>query len=578
MLFYKTLVFPYDWVVVFYDNEKKKRFSIVNNQKQVREFYKNHKDEIWSSYNSRQYEQYIIKAILCGMNPYFVHKYILNGNQGYKFNKSLNNYPFINYDIIQGIDKSLEMIKAFNGNDITAKLQINRKLTEKEEEEARKICIQDVHYIANIFQYQISQYNAMMTLVKQFNLPLSDIGRTEAGITARILECEKTIRTDESNFIIEDYIHLNKYTEVLDFYKSIQGLPTTVLYKKKFECVVANVLHKFAWGGIHGAKEKYQFKISKGRKCWHIDVTSYYPSYLIGHDKITRSAKKPQKYIWAYNYQIELKKQKRKAERLPFKKMLNSLSGAMKDIYNAAYDPCMNNTMVVNCQLSTLMLIEMLEEIDGFELIQSNTDGLFVEIPDDDTSIKLLYDICHKWEEICSTQKASIKLEFDEIEWLYQKDVNNYIFKFVNSDKIERKGAYLKELSNIDNNTPILNKALVDYFVNGIDVETTINNCTRLKDFQIIRELSEKFDGFVQNEKEIKEKCIRVFASKREQDGTVFKVHSNTNKQIKLEGTPMNCFVDNGEINDKKIPLYLDREWYINTAKERLKGFGIKIA
>ena len=62
--------------------------------------------------------------------------------------------------------------------------------------------------------------------------------------------------------------------------------------------------------------------------------------------------------------------------------MLNALSGAMKDETNVAYDPRNNNCMCINGQLMLLDLIEHLEVVPGLELIQSNTDGLIIWIPD----------------------------------------------------------------------------------------------------------------------------------------------------------------------------------------------------
>ena len=576
MLFYRVKVLSNDWIVMFYNNEVRKDFAIVNDTKLLTHFYEKHKDDIWVGYNSRMYDQYIVKAILSGINPYLMHQYIISGKQGFAYSTKLNRFPLINYDAMQGLDKSLDLVKAFMGEDITSSslsLSSPRKLSEEEIEKEKKILVVDIHHIAYIFQENISQFNAMMTLVKQFNLPLYDIGRTEANITAKILECEKTERKDESQFIIEDYINFEKYGEVLDFYKSIKGLPTNILYKKGFALHIAGVKHKFGWGGIHGAKEKYYFNVNSNRKCWHIDVTSYYPSYLIAHNRITRSAKKPEKYEWAYKHQIELKKQGRKEERLPFKKMLNALSGAMKDRHNPAYDPRQGNTMVVNCQLSTLMLLEMLEKIKGFELIQSNTDGLIISIPNDSKIEQKMYDVCHQWEDICSTTKARIALDFDEVEWLYQKDVNNYIFKFVGKNKIERKGSYVKELSDFDNNIPILNKALYEALVNDIDVEDTINNCNNLKAFQIIKEISPKFSTINYGDMVLEERCVRAFASKRDSDAGLFKVNVETQKPVKLEGTPMHNFIINGDVNKKKIPWFLDREWYINEAHNRLDAF-----
>ena len=72
-----------------------------------------------------------------------------------------------------------------------------------------------------------------------------------------------------------------------------------------------------------------------------------------------------------------------------------------------------------------LDLIEHLEVVPGLELIQSNTDGLIIWIPDTDEAFEMVDDICWEWEQRCSTEQCSILLELDNISEIYQKDVNN---------------------------------------------------------------------------------------------------------------------------------------------------------
>lgn len=238
-------------------------------------------------------------------------------------------------------------------------------------------------------------------------------------------------------------------------------------------------------------------------------------------------------------------------------------------------------------------LIEHLEVIDGFELIQSNTDGLIVSLPDTDEAFEQMDDICFEWEKRCN-----MELEFDEISSIWEKDVNNYVFIFSNG-KIERKGAYVKELSPLDYDLPIINKALVDRLVKGIPIEATINGCQDLKEFQMVKKISSKYDcimhgghwekhkainpatgrlktftRFVGNTKKLNEKCVRVFASVNESDGGLWKIKKDGSK-AKVEGTPEHCFIFNDEVNGVKVPRQLNKQWYIDTAYDRLSGFGI---
>jgi DNA polymerase len=262
--------------------------------------------------------------------------------------------------------------------------------------------------------------------------------------------------------------------------------------------------------------------------------------------------------------------------------MLNALSGAMKDKHNPAYDPRNNNIMCVNGQLMLLDLIEHLEAIDGFELIQSNTDGLIVQIPDTDEAFQQLDDICYEWESRCSTEKCEIGLATDQIAEIYQKDVNNYLWIDLDGG-IEKKGSYVKELSPLDYDLPIVNEAITEYMAHKIPVEETINSCNDLIKFQKVVGLSAKFEYVEHNGEQLTYKCYRVFASKNPNDTGIYRckhaIRKSTNelylKKDKFGVTPDHCFIENSDVIEMPVPELLDKQWYIDLAKKRLGDYGI---
>ena len=580
MVFYDFEVFKHDWLVVLINPDKRTEEVIVNDEQALTAYYEANKEDIWTGYNSNYYDQFILRGIMCGFNPKKVNDWIIvKQKSGWQFSSMFYKIPLLSYDVMLS-SYSLKQLEGFMGNAIketSVPFDIDRKLTDAEIAETVKYCKSDVYNTIEVFMQTLDDFKSKITLIKQFELPLKYISKTKAQLAAEILGCKKTPYNDEFDFIIEDYIELRRYKHLYNWFVNMKTSDKNVnpdeFYSNNLECIISGVEHKIGWGGIHGAKKGYHFRTGKGRLCFHVDVTSYYPSYLIARNRITRSAKYPERYKWSYEYQKDLKKQGKKAERLPYKLFLNSLSGAMKDKTNKAYDPCMNNTMVVNCQLSAIMLIEMLEVIPGFELVQSNTDGLIVTIPDTDEAFEMLDNICYEWERICSTDEAWVGLEFEEIEYIYQKDVNNYLFKLAGSDKIVRIGQ-LKHLSELDNNLPIITTAIVNYLTKGISPETTILFCDDLKQFQMICKISSKYKCLIHNGKPLTEKCVRVFASKNN-DGGLYKLHQNKNKPDKFPSTPENCFIVNDDVNDMSVPAKLDRQFYINMAKERLSGYGI---
>lgn len=618
LLVYDWEVFCEDWMVVTVDLTTKEYLTIRNDPKLLNDFYEKHKFDIWIGYNSRHYDQYITKGVLAGFNAKEINDYIIvKGRDGWQFSPLLNKWKLINYDVMPSPPIGLKTLEGFLGSDIRetdVPFDIRRKLTEEELKQVEYYCTHDVEETIKVFSEKIDDFNAMFSIVKDFDLPLQSIGKTEAQITAEVLECQKTKYEDEFDYFFLPCLKLKKYAVVKDWFTELsirakaEGIDKADDFTKRawtkaqsLKVDVAGVPHVFGFGGLHGAPDH---PIHRKGLILHVDVGSYYPSMLIAWNLVTRAAKNPGQYKHIYDTRMHLKAlqvaasdkaeaKKFKKAQLPYKKMLNALSGAMKDALNPAYDPRNNNTMCINGQLMLLDLIEHLEEkVPGFELIQSNTDGLIIMIPDTDESFDAVDDVCYEWECRCSTEQCNISLALDTVSEIYQKDVNNYLW-IEESGKLERKGAYVKELSSIDNDLPIINRALVEYMSKGIPVEQTINECDELIQFQKLVKLSEKYDHVehehgryeivTKNKKNLYKykdsvsfsyKSYRVFASSDLHDGRILKVKEGKNPE-KFANTSEHSFIWNDSVVDMKTPEKLDREWYINEAKKRMKQFGI---
>ena len=625
IIFYDFEVFKEDWLAVFIDVTRRKEYVIVNDPDKLKALYEANIKDIWVGFNNRHYDQYIMKGILLGMNPKRINDWIiLEEREGWQFSRAFNRVPMINYDVMPNPPIGLKTMEGFLGSNIKetgVPFDINRKLTKAEIEETIKYCRHDVEQTIKIFLEKIDEFNAMHGIVQAFPkmVSLSNIGDSEARITAKVLGCVKQDFNDEFDYFFLPCLRLNKYKYVQDWFEEkkkealAMDLQNCDKYDKKLwyksqnlETIVAGIPHSFGFGGLHGAESK---PIHKTGQILHVDVNNYYPSMLIAWGLVTRAATNDN-YHLVYNTrksmkakQIAAAKSGNKAEaknwkkaQLPYKKMLNALSGGMKDETNPAYDPRNNNCMCINGQLMLLDLIEHLEAVPGFELIQSNTDGLIIWIPDTDEAFEMVDDICWEWEQRCSTDQCSILLELDNISEIYQKDVNNYLW--VGADgSVERIGAYVKELSATDNDLPILNKALVEYMVHKTPVEQTINQCDDLIMFQKIVKLSNKYD-WVEHEhctpiitntgkrviKQVYEypekvrysyKSYRVFASNCQDDGRLLKRKKVKPKGEKFGNTPDHCFICNDDVCGVKAPQTLDKSWYIDLAKKRLKQFGI---
>ena len=78
------------------------------------------------------------------------------------------------------------------------------------------------------------------------------------------------------------------------------------------------------------------------------------------------------------------------------------------------------------------------------------------------------------------------------------------------------------------------------------------------------------------NAKRYTYKSYRVFASKDMRDGRLLR-NKPGKKGEKFGNTPEHCFIFNDECGGVKVPEKLDKQWYINLAKKRLKDFGLEV-
>lgn len=568
-------VFKYDWLCVIANPITKKETVIVNNPAELRYYYEAHKNEIFVGYNIRDYDSWIFRGILAGFNPYEINEHIITkGLKGYQFSSTLRDYPLITYDLLQ-LNTSLKQLEAMQGHNIYetgVDFRIDRKLTTEEITETVKYCRNDVEETINLFTQLKGDFDVQLELINEFKLPISYMGKTQSQLVAEIMQAQRVDCKDEFNLNFPAYLSkIVKYRSVVDWYRQFKTTKEFTdeekkeLYSKKLSVEVAGVKHDFAWGGLHGARPKYY---GEGYFL-HIDVSQYYPSLTVGHNYFSRatSDEGKKRYDMMRKESIRLKKFPELAtKRAGYKLCNNKAYGCMKDKYNALYDPLMANNICVTGQLALLLLIEMLEGV--CQLIQSNTDGLIVKLASLD-DYERIDDICYEWEQL-----TGVSLAFDPIiTKVYQKDVNNYLF--INEDgEIEAKGAYVKKLSSLDNDLPIVNKALREYMINGTPVEDTINNCYELIQFQKIVKLSSKYDYVEWYGQKHTNKCYRVFATTVRKYGSIMKVKVKKGNSEKFANTPQYCYVDNGDINGKSIPNHLDRQWYIELAHERLRQFG----
>lgn len=589
MLFYDLEVFKYYWCAVVIDEETETRY-VFEDVPSLRDFYKENRKNTWVGYNSRQYDAPMIRFIMLGLDPYECsHDLIVLGKKwfefGYNITEMYKRIPLRNFDCVL-LNKGLKKLEGFRGSSVietSVPFDTDRPLTRAEKDEVIAYCTHDVLETRKVFKDTIEEYDSHESLVSTFELDDAHFNKSKAQLSALILNAQKQPRFDEWDFQIADTLVLGKYKHIEDWYRDRANHD----YGKSLKVDVAGVPHVFAWGGIHGAVPKY---VGEG---WFVnmDVASYYPAMMIEYGFLSRNVVDPDKYRHIRDYRLELKKNK-DPRQAPYKIVLNGTYGAMKDKFNALYDPRQANSVCVTGQLLLLDLIEKLE--DYCQIIQSNTDGVLVRLHNGtQEEYDKVLEIGHAW-----SARTRMELEYETVKKVIQKDVNNYL-TVDEKGKVKSKGAYAKEWMKkingkmqddyTDYDLVILRESIHEFVKHGTPIADTINNCTDLRKFQKIVMVSSKYKhalhGFYNKKtKELgehivmNEKHLRVFASTNEEDGGIFKVHKEKGNVNQVSDTPTNAFILNGDITDANIADYpLDRDYYIKMAEKRLKAFGVKL-
>ena len=581
-----------NWFCVTFINyeDRNKEVVIVNDRAKLIEFYNAHKDDIFISYNGRQYDTGIFKGILDGMNVGYVNdKLIKEGKKPFQVVKNAKKYPLNDYDTILK-DKSLKQLEAFMGDDIReteVDFNIDRPLTEEEIKQTLYYNHHDVIEVLRVLDYCWDDFEGQLDIIELYGLDMSYFTKTKVqlAVSPKILNAvDQHTLDDEFDIRLPETIQLSdKYKFIPEWYMN----PKNWRYKEHLRsednqhnnqlcCTVAGIPHVFAWGGCHGADDKEA--VFEGI-ILHADVASMYPTTDIEYGLLSRKFKNPDDFKQMRDFRLKLKSEKNPKNKA-LKPMINGVYGAGKDRNNPSYDPLMAN---LTCIFGQMFILDLIDKLEPYcRLLQTNTDGIFVLCENEEMKNKVI--------EITNQVGERLKMEFeiDEYTKLIQKDVNNYIAVKQNGE-LECKGAMVKFNKPIDNDLPILNDAVRNYLAYDIPVEQTINECKEYIKFQKVIKLSAKYkeiwygNGVSGKDNKItsingellKGKVHRVFASKRQSDGSIYKlkIEKGVKSYEQFANTPTHLFIDNEDVHDKSIPEYLDKEYYINEAKKRIDMF-----
>ena len=586
---YDCEVFSHDWIVVFKDKETG-IFTVVHNDNEALRSCIS-EDAIYIGFNSKHYDQYIIKGICADFSPQELKQlndYIIAGNQGWQY-PLLNGFyfSFNNVDIRDDTQQGLSL-KAIEGHmgisiqETEVDFNLDRPLTQEELDQTIFYCKHDVDATEKLTDIRKDYLKNKINLGRMAGLTdTKAMAMTNGKLTAAMLKATAQKHDDERQYVYPDNLRREYIPqEVFDFFDRMYdpNISDAEYFKSKLEISVGECPVTIGFGGIHGAIPNYFWSEQEDPEeaIRNKDVGSYYPHLCTINGYTSRNIPSPQVYENVLESRMKAKAAGDIATANALKLVCNTTYGCLLNQYNDLYDPLMGRSVCISGQLYLLELARhCYQDIPGLKIVQLNTDGIMVQCRKE--YLSQLDEICDEWQS-----RTGFELETDSVIKIAQKDVNNYV-EIQEGGKAKAKGGYLvKGIStvgafNINNSCCIVATALKEHFVNGTPVEETIENCNDIFQFQIIAKAGAKYKEayhVVGDRKEQVQKVNRVYATADTSYGKLFKVKAEDDTTAKIESLPEHCIID----NDNQLTIAdVDKNFYIEMARKRVNDFmGIK--
>lgn len=616
ILIYDIEVFKYNWIVVFRNPEAEDNHIVIeNNNYQLREFLAQ-PDIVIGGFNNKHYDDWILLTMINGGDNDRVKEhndFIIGGANGWEYPFiSFQKKPFKSFDLRDDIpDKGLSL-KAIEGNlnlpivESSVPFDIDRPLTDEELEEVIRYCKNDVDATVRLYEERAEYLKSKEIVGNMYGVPTEEaLGLTNAKLSARVLGAKKVDRSDERDYKIPSNLDPELIPkQVLDFFLQIRdkSIPDTKLFgtgKQGSKGMSLDVWIEtsggrcpvtYAWGGVHGAKPAFKAEATEDRLIVNYDVASLYPNSMINFGYCSRGMEDPDAYKKLVETRLAAKKAGDKDRAGALKLVVNSTYGAMLNRYNDLADRRAGRAVCITNQLAMTQLIVMLSKrCETIDFININTDGLMFYISRSEDP--LAAQIVEEWSEV-----TRFEMERDDFAKVYQKDVNNYI-GILTSGKMKTKGGFVSLYNGgsfKSNSLVIIDKAVVEYLVNGTPVEETIRSSTNIFDFQKIEKTGSTFEGsyhYINGEKTKVQKVNRIYAVTNPIYGRIVKGKWITEKRKKDKETgkmiptpidppiwqestvpdcPDHAYIDN---ENTLTVSDLDLSYYIAQAKSRVDKY-----
>jgi DNA polymerase elongation subunit (family B) len=447
-------------------------------------------------------------------------------------------------------------------------------ISESDRQALREYCVNDLNATLMLYKKLGPQIELREAMGKVYGLDLrskSDAQIAESVIKKQVEELSgaEVYRHEidhrfSAKFTCPDFVRKTKtlgpIIEMLEnqtFYLNDKGSVIEPESLKGLDVKIGGGVYRMGVGGLHSSEKKISHHADADTLLIDRDVTSYYPSIIIGSGLAPENMKDhfPAIYEKLFDDRVAAKRSGDKVTADTFKLLLNSSYGKLGSKWSTLYAPRLLLQVTLTGQLALLMLIEMIEDA-GIPVVSANTDGLVIKCPANRKSE--VDNVVGAWE---------LATGFDTEETFYKsihsRDVNNYV-AIKRDGGFKSKGVYAPAGLSKNPTAEITVGAVVKYLMDSTPIAETIFDCNDIKKFVTIRTVK---GGALDQDGEYLGKAIRWYYASDSTAPLTYKINGN-----KVPSTDGACALM--QLPDE-WPSNLDYRWYVEKSKAMLLEMGV---
>lgn len=279
MVIYDVEVFLYDWIVVFKDVETEE-FTVIHNDPDLLD-ERISEDELYIGFNSKFYDQAIIRGIVCGFSHFDLKELsnrLIQGELWWNIDELMDRnfyIPFKNVDLRDDMQMglSLKSIEAHLGMDIeesSVDFLKDEPLDTEEIIEVIEYCKHDVNATHELFKLRKDYLENKLFLGQMVYHDNAEkaLSLTNAKLTAELLGADSNLRlpNDERLYTYPSNL-LSEYipNEVFEFFNQLKDLSISDddVFSSKLNIALGDCPITLGYGGIHGAINNYEYRKEK---------------------------------------------------------------------------------------------------------------------------------------------------------------------------------------------------------------------------------------------------------------------------------------------------------------------------